>query len=275
MKHANAMRVALATLLVTAATGAGVNLAGPAATTSARASEDPVPLRLELNVPANRLYVYEHGEHTRTFRVSVGLPGNQTPAGDYTVKSVIWNPWWHPPNSSWARGRKPEAPGPSNPMGRVKLNFAPLLYIHGTVERGAIGDPASRGCVRMRNEDVIALTKLVHGYLTPKLDGGTIEQLVQNEKLTRTYNLGRGVPFEVNYNVAAVRDGFLLIYPDVYSRVKDYEKKVHDALRAEGVDLERVNHQRLEELMEHGRRTKVAIGLDELQSVAPGQQEPR
>ena len=101
--------------------------------------------------------------------------GNQTPAGNYQVNSIIWNPWWHPPDSDWARGRKVEPPGAMNPMGRAKLNFAPLLYIHGTFERGALGDPASRGCVRRENEDLIELTRLVHQYLTPDVDPATID----------------------------------------------------------------------------------------------------
>ena len=31
------------------------------------------------------------------------------------------------------------------------------IYIHGTAEEGLIGKPASDGCVRMYNADVIAL----------------------------------------------------------------------------------------------------------------------
>jgi hypothetical protein len=58
-------------------------------------------------------------------------------------------------------------------MGRVKLHFAPLLYIHGTPEAEALGDPASRGCVRMRNSDVIELTRLVHQYASPRVTDGT------------------------------------------------------------------------------------------------------
>lgn len=34
---------------------------------------------------------------------------------------------------------------------------ARYIYIHGTAHEGLIGQPASQGCVRMRNEDVIAL----------------------------------------------------------------------------------------------------------------------
>ncbi|WP_258542707.1 L,D-transpeptidase [Parvicella tangerina] len=35
------------------------------------------------------------------------------------------------------------------------------IYIHGTAEEGLIGKPASHGCIRMRNDDVIELFALV------------------------------------------------------------------------------------------------------------------
>lgn len=40
------------------------------------------------------------------------------------------------------------------------------IYIHGTVEEGLIGQPASHGCVRMKNEDVIDLFNRVDKDLT-------------------------------------------------------------------------------------------------------------
>ena len=51
-------------------------------------------------------------------------------------------------------------------MGRVKIFFAdPDYYIHGTNDESSLGRAASHGCLRMRNEDVIALAKVVmeHG----------------------------------------------------------------------------------------------------------------
>jgi len=36
-------------------------------------------------------------------------------------------------------------------------SFARYIYIHGTAEEGRIGRPASHGCVRMRNADVVEL----------------------------------------------------------------------------------------------------------------------
>jgi lipoprotein-anchoring transpeptidase ErfK/SrfK len=36
-----------------------------------------------------------------------------------------------------------------------------FIYIHGTNEEGLIGTPASHGCIRMRNRDVVALFDLL------------------------------------------------------------------------------------------------------------------
>lgn len=40
-------------------------------------------------------------------------------------------------------------------------SFKRYIYIHGTPEEGFIGEPASHGCIRMRNKDVIELYNLV------------------------------------------------------------------------------------------------------------------
>jgi hypothetical protein len=41
--------------------------------------------------------------------------------------------------------------------GGVHDSFSRYIYIHGTSDEGRIGKPVSQGCIRMRNEDVIAL----------------------------------------------------------------------------------------------------------------------
>ncbi len=47
-----------------------------------------------------------------------------------------------------------------NKGGRIDTQ-ARYIYIHGTPEEGLIGAPASRGCIRMRNADVVELFELV------------------------------------------------------------------------------------------------------------------
>ena len=47
-----------------------------------------------------------------------------------------------------------------NKGGKVD-SYNRYIYIHGTPEEGLIGQPASHGCIRMKNKDVIELFKLL------------------------------------------------------------------------------------------------------------------
>ena len=40
-------------------------------------------------------------------------------------------------------------------------SYKRYIYIHGTSEEGRLGKPASRGCIRMKNKEVIDLYKLI------------------------------------------------------------------------------------------------------------------
>ena len=40
-------------------------------------------------------------------------------------------------------------------------SFKRYIYIHGTSEEGLLGTPASHGCIRMKNKDVIDLYKII------------------------------------------------------------------------------------------------------------------
>jgi lipoprotein-anchoring transpeptidase ErfK/SrfK len=109
------------------------------------------------------LYALSDGEVVRSWPVSVGQEGYNTPAGQYRISHLIWNPRWVPPASDWARDHKPEPPGAvSNPMGRVKMFFRePDLYIHGTYLPSSLGNARSHGCIRMRNIDAAEVAKIV------------------------------------------------------------------------------------------------------------------
>jgi hypothetical protein len=255
-------RIFLATAIIVVGAGAGANYA--ASHDSVAGSDEG--LHLVLNVAGNWLHVYENGVRTRTYSVSVGLPGYETPSGQYRIREAIWNPWWHPPNSEWARGRTVEAPGsPTNPMGRIKLNFGPLLYIHGTPEHESLGYPASRGCVRMRNADVIELTRLIHEYASPRVSQDLLAQLEASPTMTRTVRLQQAVRFTAHYDVATIENGFLIIYPDIYGLVKkELRDQVEHTLAEHGVDLRRVNREHLDRLVEKGGSRRVVISMDSL-----------
>jgi hypothetical protein len=265
MIKSSVIRASVISGIVLAATGAGINLS-----IDHHAQPDESPLRLVLNVPAHRIYVFENGVNTHTYKVSVGMAGHQTPAGSYEISQAIWNPWWHPPASPWAEGRKPEPPGPDNPMGRVKLNFAPLLYIHGTNDRVALGDPASHGCVRLLNSDLLEFARLVQKYATPGLDPKILDRLANSPEETREFNFRNRIPFEVVYNVASVNNDFLYVYPDVYRKVRpaEYAVQVRDVLADNGIDIDLVDQDRLKEIMAKGQHRRVVIPLEELRTSA-------
>lgn len=61
----------------------------------------------------------------------------------------------------WLRGLEP-----GKNQGRGIDSEARRIYIHGTPEEGLIGKPASHGCIRMKNEDVVSLfNKMPEGTL--------------------------------------------------------------------------------------------------------------
>ena len=230
--------------------------------------QNPDDIRLVLNIPASRIDVYEHGERTRSIEVSAGAREFATPTGRYRISSVVWNPWWHPPKSKWARGEKPTPPGPNNPMGRVKINFAPLLYIHGTMYENRLGAPASHGCIRMGKEDLLELTKLIHQYRTPRVDPTVLATLEANDRMTRNFAV-RPIRFDVVYRLVEVVDGQLIIHPDVYrSGGSDLRKEIVGELKKQGVNITDAVEQRVASISKRRIATRLSVPIDTLASTA-------
>jgi lipoprotein-anchoring transpeptidase ErfK/SrfK len=116
-------------------------------------------------VNENRLYLYDGYRVIRTFTVATAKPGYTTPVGDWKIYDMQKDPTWHNPAlDSWGAGLPAVIPGgPGNPMGpRALYITAPgLIRIHGTTDDASIGRYASHGCIRMHNEEVIALYDMV------------------------------------------------------------------------------------------------------------------
>lgn len=175
-------------------------------------------VELVVNIPSGRLELLRDGELVKSYPVSVGSARYATPRGTYQISRVIYNPTWHPPESEWARDRKPEPPGPGNPMGRVKLHMSELYYIHGTTAEGRLGAPASHGCIRMANRDVVELARRIQALSDPEVTTERLDALSAADRKTREVTLPRSVRLRVSYQVAVVRGGRLHVYPDVYAR---------------------------------------------------------
>jgi lipoprotein-anchoring transpeptidase ErfK/SrfK len=103
---------------------------------------------------SNRLYLYDGMRLERVFGVATGQSQYPTPLGRWHVVVKWRNPWWYPPNSSWAAGSKPIPPGPGNPLGTRWMGLsASGVGIHGTPDDTSIGYSASHGCIRMHIPD--------------------------------------------------------------------------------------------------------------------------
>jgi murein L,D-transpeptidase YcbB/YkuD len=227
----------------------------------------PSDLRIVINIPASRMDVYERGEKTRSFAISAGRREFATPAGHYKISQVIWNPWWHPPKSEWARNEKPTPPGEGNPMGRVKINFANLYYIHGTPYEDDLGVPASHGCIRIGDRDLLELTRLIHKYRTPGVDPKLLSTLEANRTMTRSFYV-KPIPFEVAYNLVEVVDNKLIIHPDVYRTAgKDLRSEIIATLKKEGIAISDRVEARLGAISKKRNATRLTLAIDSL--VAP------
>jgi lipoprotein-anchoring transpeptidase ErfK/SrfK len=108
---------------------------------------------------SKRLTLFDGRRAVRSFGIATGTSQYPTPLGNYSLATKQRNPWWiPPPDSDWARGKKPIPPGPGNPLGtRWMGTTAPLVGIHGTPDAASIGYSASHGCIRMRVPDAEVL----------------------------------------------------------------------------------------------------------------------
>ncbi len=113
-------------------------------------------LRLELRLGERKVYVFKNDEIIASYPVAIGRAGWETPTGDFVVRDMIENPGWEN-----FRTGEVMPPGEDNPLGVRWISFwtdgVNEIGFHGTPNEELIGQAVSHGCVRMRNQDVVAL----------------------------------------------------------------------------------------------------------------------
>jgi hypothetical protein len=116
--------------------------------------------------------LYLQDTFVKSFPVGLGKPGRETPTGLWVVKpggKMISPPWTDPDTH-----KRYEAGDPDYPLGsrwialegiggqaKGRIGFA----IHGTIKPEQIGTAGSRGCIRLRDSDVV----LTYNLLVPSL----------------------------------------------------------------------------------------------------------
>lgn len=98
------------------------------------------PNRIIVDLSDRKLYLLNGDTVIRQFPVGVGKMLTQTPRGEYQIIN------------------KQENPG--GPFGVLWMGLSrPHYGIHGTNDPSSIGHEVSHGCIRMYNDDVLALSK--------------------------------------------------------------------------------------------------------------------
>ena len=137
--------------------------------------------QIDISIRDQQLNLTQDGETVRSYPISssrfgIGtMEGSfKTPTGNFRIAQKIGGDM---PSGTIFRSRValgPEDPLPSTEdlvMSRIlwlhgvddhNANTRDrFIYIHGTKHEDKIGTPASHGCIRMRNEDVVELFELV------------------------------------------------------------------------------------------------------------------
>jgi lipoprotein-anchoring transpeptidase ErfK/SrfK len=97
------------------------------------------------------------GKHRIAEKIGYGMP--LLTAFNAREPFCIYNPETSDPDQDWILTRILWLEGcetGKNRRGPVDTH-ARYIYIHGTHEENKIGSPASHGCIRMRNEDILEL----------------------------------------------------------------------------------------------------------------------
>ena len=115
-------------------------------------------LRIEVDKSDYVMTVFKAGQILRRFPVGLGR-NDATPEGDYEIVNKITDPDWY------NRGEVVEAGDPANPLGRRWLGLgrgtsATSYGIHPTPAPDSIGQPKSRGCIRMTPADAEVVFRL-------------------------------------------------------------------------------------------------------------------
>ena len=234
-----------------------------------QASDTLMPLlHLDLNLPAYRLDVFLRNERVRVYRVAIGMPRYRTPRGAFEISQIQWNPWWVPPKKEWAKNERITPPGPKNPMGKVKLPFLPLYFIHGTPDEGSLGKPSSHGCVRLANRDAIDFATLIQGSMFGTVASDSLLAIALPSLRTIAVKLPARIPVDVRYDLVELVADTLFVYADPYRLGTSPWADARAALSEAGLDSTAIDYAGLRRMARYPERTPVALPVH--RSASPG-----
>lgn len=224
---------------------------------------------IQINVPATELRLYEGDELLRRIPIAVGQARYPSPTSKQDkLTRIVWNPWWIPPKSDWAKDAKATPPGRGNPLGVVKMPLSNAVLIHGTNKPWSIGSPASHACIRMHNEDARNLAWTLQSSLTPYLDKGLLDEYAAKQWKTVNINLPQPIPVEFVYDTVEIEGDQIMLHRDLYGKVHNKKEVLLQKLADKGIYEEEINNKRFQEILKEWKRgrNQLTLNLKELKS---------
>lgn len=135
--------IAIVALALVASAAALLSLLGNGAPSGHILHPDAKDYMILIQIEEKKLYLLDEGNVVRKYTVASGMSGWPSPIGDWEITD----------KAVWGEGFGARWMGLNVPWGSYG--------IHGTNNEGSIGQPASHGCIRMLNQDVIELYDMV------------------------------------------------------------------------------------------------------------------
>lgn len=191
--------------------------------------------KIVVNVAARQLRLFDENEQfVAQYAIAVGSPQYKTPLGRRELVQIVWNPWWYPPRSEWAKDAKITPPGKGNPLGPVKMKLDDAVMVHGTNAPRSVGKSASHGCLRMYNDEAVQLARWLQSKGADEADPGLFEKVEKYRTRSVSVPLQRPIPIEIVYEVVEIRNGKLHVYNDVYRKVPNLLGEIERKLEKQG-----------------------------------------
>jgi lipoprotein-anchoring transpeptidase ErfK/SrfK len=114
------------------------------------------PYRLDVALKAHQLSLFKDDVLVKTFPIGVGTSETPTPGGTYYLRVLIKTTQ---PNGAYG----PYAYG-LNGFSQVLTDFAGgdgIIGLHGTNQPQLVGKDVSHGCIRLKNEDILQLVRVL------------------------------------------------------------------------------------------------------------------
>jgi lipoprotein-anchoring transpeptidase ErfK/SrfK len=126
-----------------------------------------------VSVPDRKLVVMENGAVLRVFPVAVGATPSPSPTGAFEIVSRLSEPTYY-------HAGVVIPPGDDNPLGPRWVGLSMKGYgIHGTNVPNSIGKAVSRGCIRLRNRDIVQFFAMVNVGDTVEIHGARDKQIAE------------------------------------------------------------------------------------------------